>query len=518
MAWLHRISVRSKLAWLAGPLSLGLLLVAAVSLTVLNRTISAGERLVEEDIAVLHDLSDSRAAIGNLRRFEKDMFLNIGDEAKLQQYHQAWGKEGASLTARIQALRPRVAADEQAEIDRLNTGMQAYSKAVETIARALAEGRINDPWKANQALEPAKGDIRAADKAFANLNAAVNARIAQRGHAMAQEAQWARGLIIVTGLLALAVGAALAWAVSRAIVRPLGQVSQAVATIARGDLRQPVAPAQGHDEIGQMVSAVSGMQRDLARMIGQVRDAAHSVSQSSNQIASGNADLASRALQQAASLQQTAGAVEQLTGTVRHSADSAQSADALVHQVSQVASQGGDAVGRVVATMGQIQGASQKIGAIIGVIDGIAFQTNILALNAAVEAARAGEQGRGFAVVAAEVRNLAQRSAEAAREIKGLIADSATQVASGHGLVDSAGKTMSGLVQQVQQVTALIAQISTAAREQSQGIDQIGTAVNQLDTSTQLNASLVEETASAAGNLRQQSARLSEAVAVFQLA
>jgi methyl-accepting chemotaxis protein len=248
-----------------------------------------------------------------------------------------------------------------------------------------------------------------------------------------------------------------------------------------------------------------------------VRLGVESVATASAEIAQGNADLSSRTEQQASSLQQTAASMEQLTGTVRTSTANARQANELAQGATEVASRGGEAMAQVVRTMNDIQSASTKISEITGVIDGIAFQTNILALNAAVEAARAGEQGRGFAVVASEVRTLAQRSAEAARQIKALIGDSVTQVEAGGVLVQDAGRTMDEVVKQVRQVGDLIGAITAAAGEQSQGIDQVGQAVSQLDQATQQNAALVEESAAAAESLKAQAERLSQTVAVFRL-
>ncbi|HEU4623025.1 MAG TPA: methyl-accepting chemotaxis protein, partial [Burkholderiaceae bacterium] len=255
----------------------------------------------------------------------------------------------------------------------------------------------------------------------------------------------------------------------------------------------------------------------LVKVVGTVRSGVDSVATASAQIAQGNSDLSSRTEQQASSLQQTASSMEELTSTVSASADNAREANALSSRAKDVAMRGGQAVTQVVATMDEIQGASSKIADIIGVIDGIAFQTNILALNAAVEAARAGEQGRGFAVVAGEVRSLAQRSAQAAKEIKALISDSVNKVQSGHALVSEAGRTMNDIVEQVARVTSVIAEITAAAGEQRDGLGQINQAVTQLDTATQQNAALVEESAAAADSLRAQATRLSDAVAVFRL-
>jgi methyl-accepting chemotaxis protein len=259
------------------------------------------------------------------------------------------------------------------------------------------------------------------------------------------------------------------------------------------------------------------MQRELALVVGGIGQAADSIRTASSEIASGNLDLSSRTEQTAGSLQQTASAMEQLTGTVRQTADSARTANRLAESASEVAQRGGSVVAQVVTTMDEINTSSKKIADIIGTIDGIAFQTNILALNAAVEAARAGEQGRGFAVVASEVRSLAQRSADAAREIKGLIGTSVDKVESGSRLVAEAGQTMGEIVASVRRVTDIIAEISAATAEQSGGIAQVNDAVAKLDQATQQNAALVEEGAAAADSLQGQATRLTEVVSRFHL-
>lgn len=263
--------------------------------------------------------------------------------------------------------------------------------------------------------------------------------------------------------------------------------------------------------------ALSDMNDSLTRIVGQVRNSSDSIATGSSQIAAGNQDLSQRTEEQASNLQQTAASMEEIAGTVRNNADTTKQANSLAQQASAAAVRGGEAVGAVVATMHDISGASKKVADIIGVIDAIAFQTNILALNPAVEAARAGEQGRGFAVVAGEVRSLAGRAADAAKEIKSLIGMSVEKVEAGLRQVDEAGVSMDGIVDQVRRVTELISEIATATDEQSRGISQVGDAVLQLDQVTQQNAALVEESAAAADSLQQQAAKLAEVVSVFKL-
>jgi methyl-accepting chemotaxis protein len=320
-----------------------------------------------------------------------------------------------------------------------------------------------------------------------------------RGAAEAGSATYAATQAWKIGLTALVVLLVTlgAWAITRSITQPLAAAVAGTRRVAEGDLSQAIH-AQGRDEPAELLRALATMQASLQRLVGEVRGGVESVATASGQIAQGNLDLSSRTEQQASSLQQTAASMEQMTATVKNSADRARTANQLAVGASEVAARGGQSVEQVVATMAGIQAASKRIADIIGTIDGIAFQTNILALNAAVEAARAGEQGRGFAVVAGEVRTLAQRSAEAAREIKQLISDSVEKVDAGNQLVGSAGATMREVVDQVKRVTDLIGEISAAAGEQTAGIGQVNTAVSELDRTTQQNAALVEESAAAA--------------------
>jgi len=317
-------------------------------------------------------------------------------------------------------------------------------------------------------------------------------------------------------LCAVALGAFFAWILTNSITKPLSEALELAETVASGDLRSQVV-VQGSDEVALLLAALKNMNDSLASTVGQVRAGTETITVASQEIASGNADLSSRTESQASSLEETASSMEELTSTVRQNADNARQANQLVVSASGVAVKGGAVVGQVVSTMGSIKESSRKIVDIIGVIDGIAFQTNILALNAAVEAARAGEQGRGFAVVAAEVRNLAQRSASAAKEIKSLIGDSVDKVDQGSKLVDEAGKTMDEIVTSVQHVADIMSEITAASQEQSAGIEQVNLAITQMDEMTQQNAALVEQAAAAAESMEEQAIALGQAVSVFKV-
>ena len=398
------------------------------------------------------------------------------------------------------------------EIGELRT---LYLKNRDTIFALKKEGKVDE---ANTLLE--KQFIPDANKYAAKMDELLNNQRDQvdaLGKAIQANRQSSRQLLVVLGLLSLALGALFSWILARSVTVPLAQASHLAQRVAEGDLTAPV-PVHGKDEVGHLMSSLQRMQDNLANVVSNVRRGSESVSNASAEIAQGNHDLSARTEHQASALEETAASMEQLNSAVRHNADNARQANQLALTASNVAAQGGAVVGEVVETMKGINEASRKISDIISVIDSIAFQTNILALNAAVEAARAGEQGRGFAVVASEVRSLASRSAEAAKEIKGLISASVERVEQGTTLVDKAGATMNEVVSSIRRVTDIMGEISAASNEQSAGVAQVGEAVTSMDQATQQNAALVEEMAAAASSLRNQAQELVQVVAVFKLA
>jgi methyl-accepting chemotaxis protein len=452
-------------------------------------------------------------ARANARRALELFFLS--DDAQIEQVHRDIDGHDRAIGAALQTLDQHVESPAgKAIIAQIKQARGAFSGAYTSAGGLLDEGRRND------ALKVLKGDALPAIDALQNHAAALVAlqkqHIEASGVAIRGDIASARRLLLVIGLIALALGAALAWTLTRSIVRPIGRAVQLAQTVAAGDLSTHIE-VRGRDETAQLLAALQQMNESLVGIVGQVRQSADSIATGSTQIASGNADLSQRTEEQASNLQQTAASMEELTSTVRHNAETARQASELATRASEAATLGGGVVGRVVGTMQGISESSHRIATHLGVIDDIAFQTNILALNAAVEAARAGEQGRGFAVVAAEVRNLAQRSAQAAKEIAALIAASVEQVEAGSRLADDAGRSMQDIVAQVQRVGELIAAISMASTEQSRGISQVGDAVAQLDRVTQQNAALVEESAAAADSLKQQAASLAQVVGIFKL-
>ena len=424
-----------------------------------------------------------------------------------------------ATSARISELQKRIegAASSDAEtaaLARVASARKAYMTVRAAAAKLKADGDI-DGARASlpSQVQPAIAAYLASQQAYGALQQAASEAFSKEAGEQRMRLASALVAVVAAVLLALVVGTVF---LVRSIVRPMTSLVDVARRIGEGDLDVDL-PAHQRDEIGAVMDSLSTMRDALRTIVGQVRQSADSIQVASSEVASGNLDLSQRTEQAASHLQQTAGSLERLTSHVRQSADAAAQAKQLAASASAVAQRGGVVVSQVVSTMDKINGSSKRIADIIGTIDGIAFQTNILALNAAVEAARAGEQGRGFAVVAGEVRSLAQRSAEAAREIKTLIGASVDRVETGARLVQDAGATMSEIVASVQRVTDVIGEITAAAVEQSSGIGQVNGAINSLDQMTQQNAALVEESAAAAESLRAQAQRLSQAMGVFRL-
>jgi methyl-accepting chemotaxis protein len=424
-----------------------------------------------------------------------------------------------ATTARISELQKTLEAlattpDEKKALEVVAETRKAYIAARNEAAKLKADGNTDAALAALDAkVKPAVAAYLQAQGAFVQVQEARSAAM-NEAYATARMRTVAVVSVVLFGMAGLMLVST--FFLVRSIRQPLRELVDHAGRIGQGDLSQALHTDR-HDEIGDVQRALAEMQGSLRRVIGEVHSATDSIRTASTEIASGNTDLSARTEQAASNLQQAASSMEQLTGTVAHSADAAAQANQLASSAAQIARRGGEVVSQVVATMDDIHASSKKIADIIGVIDGIAFQTNILALNAAVEAARAGEQGRGFAVVAGEVRSLAQRSAEAAKEIKALIGTSVDKVETGSKLVGDAGATMNEIVASVQRVSDIIAEISAAAREQSSGIGQVNTAVNDLDRMTQQNAALVEQSAAAAESLKEQAKRLAEVVATFKL-
>ncbi|HEY4082852.1 MAG TPA: methyl-accepting chemotaxis protein [Burkholderiaceae bacterium] len=515
MNFLKNLKIGPRLALAFGSVLVMMLVIAAVGLSGIS-TVNAGLKSMYEDRAVpLAQLSEveyifvrnrvlimdilARPEAANIEKRSAELKTNIARASELIKAYT-----GTEMTSEEKGL-----ADDftQKRIDYNNKGLLP-------IRDAVAAGKMDEAQKIY--LDVVSAGAPAIEKIITRL-VKIQVEASQALYESANHTKTtANTTAIVVSLLALLVGAGLAWAITVSITGPVNQAVDLAETVAAGDLTRSVH-VEGKDEVATLLRALGAMTESLVKIVAQVRASSDSIATGSAEIATGNADLSQRTEEQASSLEETAASMEQMNATVKQNADTAQMATQLATSASGVAAKGGAVVAQVITTMEDITASSRKINDIIGVIDGIAFQTNILALNAAVEAARAGEQGRGFAVVAGEVRTLAQRSAQAAKEIKALIGQSVEKVDAGSRLVGEAGTTMDEIVAQVKRVADLIGEIGAATREQTVGIGQVSEAVTQLDRVTQQNAALVEESAAAAESLKQQAARMTQVVGVFKL-
>jgi len=511
---LHNLRIGTRLglsAALTLALTAAIVVVAQSNISALNREIEtfANEEWEKAQLATAA-LDNTRGSIARVFQVAQDT-----DKAQVAQARERFAANMKAVHESLAKLEPMLRVEEnKAHFAKAKQALEQYLAAT---ARTFA---LLDAGNRDAAGKLAFGDtyvaLHALTAELRTLNDLVDKRLETTVAASSEAAARARMLVIALGLGALLIGAVSSWLITRSVTRPMHEAIDSANRVKAGDLTVSVA-AGGRDETAQLLAAMAAMAANLRQVVGAVRTGVESVTTASSQIAAGNQDLSARTEQQASNLQETASSMEQFTSTIQQSADNARQANQLAAAASETATRGGAVVERMIATMSDITAASKRIADIIQVIDSIAFQTNILALNAAVEAARAGEQGRGFAVVASEVRSLAQRSAQAAKEIKDLIGDSVQKVDAGGLQVAEAGQTMSEIVKQVSRVCDLIGEISAAADEQSSGIAQVNQAVGQMDQVTQQNAALVEESAAAAESLKTQAQHLSQAVAMFKL-
>jgi methyl-accepting chemotaxis protein len=494
-----------------------LFLIVALGIASLMRLGGVTDDFVNKDWVKAQSVHQIDAAARSNARMTMELFLT-SDKDQMGRIHQAMESNVVKVEGLLGQLDQLVDPLEgKALLAKIRRGRTAFIASFSQTIKLLEAGKRDEATKLL-----ISDTLPAIDTLQANIQAMVDWQtkgVDDRGAEIRHDMEGGQFLMAALGAAAVLIGAIFSWRLTRSITRQLGGEPELAAALLRemaaGNLTVDVSTRQGDDV--SLLAAMKGMRDSLARIVSEVRVGVESVGTASAQIAAGNIDLSSRTEEQASSLQQTAASMEQLTSTVKLSADNAKQADQLAAAASDAAGKGGEVVKQVVTTMDEISAASKKIGEIITVIDGIAFQTNILALNAAVEAARAGEQGRGFAVVAGEVRTLAQRSAQAAREIRGMISDSVQRVESGSKLVNEAGASMAEIVSQVKRVTDLVGEISNASQEQSSGIGQVNEAITQMDQVTQQNAALVEQSAAAAQSLKDQAARLADAIAVFRL-
>ena len=514
---LGRLSISARL-YFGTIFSLVLLvIIGAMGFIALDRTRGTLEVLFSQRVQTLTDMSDLRTALGDLRRAEKDIIINFNNTVEVAALRESWGKTLAALRKSLAEVRQVQAGDAAfvAAIDKSLDEIKQYEAGIVPIFDQIERAQIDGAGGGAYA-DRLKTHMEATDQLFSRLATSAREQMQEARQGVDSLAATMSGLIGVALVLALAVLIPLTYLSVRSITRSLAQARDLAERIAGGDLSRDTQ-ALNHDEVGQLVTAMGRMQQSLRGLVRQVQDAAGNISTASSEIATGNHDLSQRTEQTAANLEEAASSMEMLTSTVQQSAQASRQASDFASSAAEVAARGGAVVSQVVSTMDQITTSSRKIADITGVIDSIAFQTNILALNAAVEAARAGEQGRGFAVVASEVRSLAQRSAGAAKEIKELIGSSVERVEDGSRFVSQAGQTMTEIVGSVRRVSGIIHEITASAAEQSDNIGHISQSVTQLDQMTQQNAALVEQSTAASESLREQALQLTRAVSQFKL-
>jgi len=517
MTILAKLRIRSRLLLLLLFSVLALVMLGTFSSLTIMAEADRATAFIDTEFEAARALGDVRAAVDASRRFEKDIFLTMGDEKDGERFTALWNAEVAHVrqaVARTQALAQPA---EAAQLEQLLRHFDAYAKGFQLILGRLARGELNDPWAANAALAPMADDIRLTDQALADLSSAIASHAGERRHALAVTAAEAPWLVIGATALVSALATLLVLAIVRSILAPIRELQRTAGAWGQGDLSVAVQ-GEGACEISDVKRDLGRMHQSLTGLVSQVHSGVEVVSSNTHEIATANQHLANRTETAALSLQTIAASVDALAGAARTTAQSASQASRSTQDAVAVAQRGGAEVAQVVDTMHAIDGASRQIAQIIGVIDGIAFQTNILALNAAVEAARAGEQGLGFGVVASEVRNLASRSADAAREIKTIIARSVETVEQGSALVERAGATMRALTSSVQQVSQSVDAIRQGAHAQLQDIERIHHSMDGLDDATQQNAAMVQESAAGASSLALETQHLRRAVAVFKLA
>ena len=489
--------------------------VAALGINGMGSSNDALKRILDDNVHKMSLLQDMSESVHIVSRVTQTIVL-LTEAADIEREIVKINDARAHYAAALADLNKTVGSPAGMAIRARIAAAQAQTEPLNDKVIALA--RANKDDEALQVLIKQAGPASAAWQDALDENILLQKNNNMRD-AVAAEDNYAfsRLLVLVLTALAMVLGTVIAWIVTRSIAQPISAAVKVAQTVAGGDLTSLIE-VDSRDETGQLLQALKDMNGSLVKIVGEVRNSTDTIATASGQIAAGNLDLSARTEEQASSLEETASSMEEVTSTVQQNTDNARKASALADSASEVAARGGAVVSQVVATMGSINASSKKIVDIIGVIDGIAFQTNILALNAAVEAARAGEQGRGFAVVASEVRNLAQRSAAAAKEIKTLIGDSVVQVDAGSLLVYKAGLTMNEIVASIHSVSAIMSDIMLASAEQTTGIEQINEAITQMDQVTQQNAALVEEAAAASASLQDQAESLAQTVGIFKLA
>lgn len=512
---LNNMSIGSRLSVAFGVLATLVLAAALAGGWGMRAIAKISATTIDGDLKVAQLAAEMEADMLRLRRFEKDVFINISARDKVASYHEKWDRvlqETEAAHAAIHTLAPERYADEMTE---LREQLSAYATGFRETIALIQAGTVATTASANESMSRHKAAIYRTEELVEKIGADSKHRAAGASDSIhAREAQVMNALVFLT-VASLLLAAGLALVITRGITRPLRSAVRLANAVASGELGHETGQQRG-DEVGDLLRALHEMDRQLADIIGEVRTGSDVVRSIAAELAQNNDHMSQRTQEQASALEQTAASLEEMTASVRGNASGANRANQLVQGAQDVATAGGEVVTRAVRAMSEIHESSRRIADIITVIDEIAFQTNLLALNAAVEAARAGEQGRGFAVVATEVRNLAQRSAAAAREIKSLISDSVDKVRMGSDLVSQSGEHLQRIVESVRRVTEVVGAIASASSEQATAVTQLNDAVTQLDAMTQQNAASIEEIAASSKMMQHQSEALAHKAAYFK--
>ncbi|MES1947270.1 methyl accepting chemotaxis sensory transducer [Salinisphaera sp. C84B14] len=514
---LNRLTIGSRLALGFGLLTLLLIIDTAVATYGLRHVSATADRAIQVDTQVALNAVKLQNQALDARRYEKDVLISIDDAQERAAFKQKWDDNYAVLAEAVRRGAQTAESDDQRALYRqAATLLGTYGDGFNRIHDRIRDGELVSTNAADAALEEYKAPINQFEQIAHDIDIEAEAHMAEMVEVMDAQQQQALVALLAFAAVCVVLAVLLAWLITRSITRPVRYAVSVVEDVAGGNLRRDIS-VDGRDEIAQLLTAMSKQRQTLAALVLSLRQLSESVYTGAREIALGNDELSTRTQEQAANLEETAASMEQMTSTVKQNADNSAQADQLARQVRSRAGEGNAVVQTAVQAMDEINASSRRISEIVGLIDDIAFQTNLLALNASVEAARAGEQGRGFAVVASEVRNLASRSAAAAKDIKKLVEDSANKVADGSKQVALSGEVLSEIVESINKVGDLISEIAAAGNEQANGIDQVNIAVSQMDTMTQQNASLVEESAAASVSLEEQAASLDKQIAFFQL-
>jgi methyl-accepting chemotaxis protein len=511
------LKVSTRLAAGFGLLFAGAAVLAAAGWVGIQRQGEVATTALKREVEFAQAIGKISIGVQTLRRFEKDMLFNVADQGKVREYKVKHNATRNQIDALMSVALQKASSDEDSKgLDSLTGMLLRYDGGIEQVYSTIMSGGINSPEAGYRKVAEFRQIIRDTEEVTEALFARADKRIEGVEPALAAiERDVTLVLLVVAGAVfasVLLVGVITA----RSITAPVSEAVRVAEALATGDLTLEVE-AHSKDELGRLLRALRATVGQLGTIVGRIKETSDTVGAASREIAQSNVDMSTRTEEQASSLEEASASMQQMSSTVSQNAQNASQASELARQASGIAVRGGEVVRDAVASMSAVTASSKKIADIIGVIDGIAFQTNILALNAAVEAARAGEQGRGFAVVASEVRSLAHRSAGAAKEIKDLISDSVAKVDAGARQVNDAGVTIEEIVAAVKKVSDLVAEISTASKEQAQGIEQVSESVSQMEKVTQQNAAMVEEASAAASSLAEQSRALIDAVAAFRL-